>query len=147
MSRANLGIAVGFLATLLLAGIGLFLAYGFLGTDAAFQVDSYKPSGSWTTATLAVSFVAAACGAVVTGLVAPGTKAPFQLADVVFVFGLVLAAPLLIASAAEAAPRSGDLSFVGALMQTQHPAWLAIINPLVAKVGVYLGAWPMVRIS
>ena len=145
MSQQNVAVFVGYVSSLLFMFIGLSLAYVMLGTEAAFQPESFKPSGLWILITFAAGVVASAVGAVVAGRMAPGTKASLALADVVLMLGFLFAVLLLIANAsAETGPRSGDLSLMAAMAQAQQPAWVLLIYPLIAKVGVYLGAW-MVR--
>lgn len=141
MSRVTTALVVGCLSTLLLTFIGLSAAYVAMGTEAAFQAESFKPSELWIWVMCAVGFASAALGAVVAGVVAPRTNAALMLADVVLVLGLVVAVPVLIGSAADRAPRAGDLSFIEGIVQAQLPAWLALTYPIVAKVGVYLGAF------
>ena len=144
MGRMTVGIIVGYVATLLLTFAGLCLAYVVLGTDAAFQPESFKPSGSWIWVMFLVGFAAAAIGAVIAGRVAPGTKAPLALADVVLVLGFFFSVVGMIVGGSEGV-RTADLSVMEAMTQTRQPVWAALINPIVQKVGVYLGAWLTLR--
>ena len=139
----NAAILVGCVSTFLFVFIGLSLAYMALGTEAAFQPESFKPSGSWISGALAAGLVAGALGAIIAGLMAPGTTAPLVLADVVLVLGFILCVAALVAGSSEPVARVGDLPVLEALRQAKLPAWVAILGPLVAKVGVYLGAWPV----
>ena len=141
MNRATVAIVVGYVSTLVVGFIGLSVAYVVLGTDAAFQPESLKPSGLWISIVFAISFVAAALGAITARVLAPGTKAALQLADVVFVLGLFFGFAAVFAGASATAPRTGELSVWEALTQAHSPVWVALLSPLVAKVGVYFGAF------
>ena len=145
MSRVSVAMVVGYVSTLVFLSIGLSLAYAFLGTEAVFQPESFRPSGLWTSVLFGVGFVAAAFGAIIAGRTAPGTKAPLMLADVVFVLGLLLVIPAMMATGDQSVPRTGDLSLIEAFMQGRQPVWVALINPMVQKVGVYFGAWLIFR--
>ncbi len=141
MSRMNVAIVFGCVSMLFFALIGLSVAYAVVGTEGAFEPESFKPSGLWTLVVFAVGVVAAALGAAVASFVGPATGASWALADVVLMLGFAIAVPVMIASGYDTEVRTGDLSVVEAFTQVRPPVWVALIYPLVAKVGVYLGAW------
>ena len=145
MGRVTVAILVGYVSTLLFVFVSLGVAYVALGAEGAFVPESFKPSSQWLWGFLAVGFVAGAFGAVIAGITAPGTKAPLLLADVVFVLGLLFGFVAMIAGRSELPPRAGDVSMMEALAQMRQPVWVALINPIVQKIGVYFGAFFLVR--
>ncbi len=56
------------------------------------------------------------------------------------VVGLLSAAPVLLAAAAPAEARTGEVGNLDAMMKAKPPAWVAVANPFVGLAGVLLGA-------
>ena len=140
MGRAILSVVVGYVAmfaAIFLTFSGLYL---LLGQELSFQPGSYEPSMLWTSASFALGMGAAILGGYVCARIARTTTPPKVLAGVVLVIGLLSAVPVLMAAAAPAETRTGEVGNLDAMMKAKQPAWVAVANPFVGLAGVLLGA-------
>jgi xanthosine utilization system XapX-like protein len=140
MGRAILSVVVGYVtmfAAIFLAFSGLYL---LLGQDLSFRPGSYEPSALWTAVSFVLGAGAAVLGGCVCALIARTATPPKVLAGVVLVIGLLSAVPVLMAAAAPAEARTGEVGNLDAMMKAKQPAWVAVANPFVGLAGVLLGA-------
>jgi len=140
MLRAALSVIAGYAAMFVCVFVSFSVAYLAMGTDRAFRPGSYEVSGLW----LAVSFVLSVPAALVGGWLCArlnrGGKAPWVLAGLVLVLGLLMAVPVLQASGQTPEPRSAEVGNLEAMSRARQPAWVALLNPLIGCAGVVLGA-------
>lgn len=134
------GIVVGHLTrTLFVWGTG-WLAFGALGVDAAFRPHAWVPSARWLAISAALGFTGAILGGVVASAVGRDRRVPQALAALLFGFGLLTAATVVL-DRAPAEPRPpGDLSVFDALRKAEPPVWVALLNSFIDAGGVLLGA-------
>jgi hypothetical protein len=115
---------------------GLYLA---LGADGAFEPGTYDVSSLWLVSSTILDVVAALAGGLTCALIARGGRAPLALALLVLALGLVMAIPVLQASAASE-PRSASVPNLEAMMKARTPVWVAFLTPLIGAIGVLAGA-------
>jgi uncharacterized membrane protein YeaQ/YmgE (transglycosylase-associated protein family) len=119
--------------------VGFTIAYLLMGTEGAFQPDSYDVSGLWLATSIVLGLIAAVAGGFVCAAVAKSATPPNVLALVVVLLGLAMAVPALTKSAAPQA-RTGDVGNTEAMQNAKQPAWIVLLNPLLGAVGVLVGA-------
>jgi len=138
MLRAILAVIVGYVA-MAVAVFGTFTgAYLILGADGSFRPGSYEPSGLWLVVSFVLGFGAALLGGTVCRAIARSHKPVAILAVVVVALGALSAIPMLLASGAEPAVRTGDVGNIEAMQNARTPLWVALSNPIVGAVGVLL---------
>jgi len=95
----------------------------------------------WMGTAFVASFVIAIIAGVVCAAIARGGKAPLILALVVFILGLLLAIPSLMAKRTNAGlVRSGDVPMMEAMQKAQEPDWAPFVLPFIGAAGVLIGA-------
>lgn len=139
MARTILGVIAGYLAMFVAVMVSFTLLYLVLGAERSFQPGSYRPSGLWMVASVALGFAAAVLGGRVCAAVTRSAKAGRALAVVVVVLGIVFAIPVLTSSI-DPGPRTGDVPNFEAMQKAQQPKWAAILNPILGAAGVLVGS-------
>jgi len=141
MLRRILAVIAGYVAMFVIVVAALTAAYFALGTDASFKEGSFEPSVAWLVVMMVVGLGAAVVGGLVCRAVGKTDGAVTALILVVLILGLAQA----IATAAAPAPppedlvRTGELSNLEAMQKARTPLWVAIANPIIGAVGVYVG--------
>jgi hypothetical protein len=138
MFRKVLAVIAGYVAMFLVVFLGLTAAFLAMGSDRAFQAQSYEVTPVWLVVMFIVSALAALVGGWVAANISPHRKTVLALAGVVVVLGILSAIPALTATAAPAA-REGDVPNLEAMMNARQPAWVALALPVVGAVGAWLG--------
>jgi hypothetical protein len=141
MLRIIGGVIVGYVVMALLifaTFTGLYLA---IGADRAFLPDSYLPSPTWITASIILGFLAAMVGGYVAFAIGRTATAPRALAGVALLIGLFSAYPALMPAENDPRPnvRTGEVSNMEAMMNARQPAWIALLNPVIAVAGILYG--------
>jgi len=116
------------------------LTYAALGAERAFQPGGWEISGIWIATAIVVGLVAAVVGGYVCAMIAKDARGPLALIGLVVVLGLVFAIPVLTGDPGTAGPRPEGASMADAMANAVQPAWIALLNPLLGAVGVWLGA-------
>lgn len=138
MGRIIGGVILGYLVMIVLV-FGIFTAAWYiLGTNGAFQPGSWDASGTWIGMSIVVGLLAAYIGGLVCVKIG-GAVAAKWLIGVVLVLGLLMAYPALTATPPTEA-RPDTIEMADAMMKARTPAWLAILNPFLAVLGVLLAA-------
>ena len=140
MLRTILGVVLGYVTLALLIFITFSLAYLAMGADGAFQPGSYDVTALWIITSFVLSLIAAIAGGYVCAIVAKTVKAPFALAALIIVLGVVGALMVLTNTGAAKPARTTEVGNLEAMQNAQQPAWVALLNPLVGAAGVVLGA-------
>ncbi|MDH4038117.1 MAG: hypothetical protein OEX18_11375 [Candidatus Krumholzibacteria bacterium] len=139
MGRIIGGVVLGY-AVMAVAVMATFtVAYFAMGAERAFQAGSYNVSGVWLVVSTVLSAVAAMAGGWVAVAFGRSRRAPFILAIVVVVAGVVLALPTLNAPPSDEV-RTGEVGNTEAMMKAQQPPVVTILNPIIGGIGVMLGA-------
>jgi hypothetical protein len=116
---------------------GVFL---LMGTDWSFKPNSFEASNAWITMSLVANLVIGVIGGLVCALIARGGKAPMVLAIVVFVLGLLLAIPSIMAHQKNAGEvRTGNVTQMEAMQKANEPVWVPFTFPFVGAIGVLIG--------
>lgn len=141
MLRTIGGVIVGYLAMFVFVFVTFTIAYLAMGTEGAFKPASYDVTALWLGVGFVVSSIAAIIGGFVCAAIAKNSKAPMALAGLVLVLGLLMALPVLMASASDQPlVRTGNVSNFEAMQHAKQPAWWCLLNPLIGVAGVMLGA-------
>ncbi len=141
MLKAVLAVIAGYVVMALLMFATFSMAYLLMGADGAFRSGTYDVTPLWLVVSFVFSFIAAIVGGWVCATIASKSTAPKVFAAVVFLIGLGVALSILMASA-DAGPqvREGNVGNFAAMQNAKQPAWVALINALIAPAGILLGA-------
>lgn len=131
-------IVLGYVVMFVVIFATFSIAYLILGPDRAFAPGSYEISASWLVLSIVLSFLAAVAGGYVCTVIGRGSWAPYGLAVIVGVLGLLSAVPAFTAEPPPAS-RSAAVSTVDAMQNAREPRWLAIGYPVIGVIGVLVG--------
>ena len=135
------GVVLGYLVMAVFMFITLTIAYKVMGTDRAFEFDTYDVTGLWIVTGVVLSLLAAILGGLLCALVTRGGKAPYVLAGVVFVLGIVAALPSVMSEVApQVGTRPAEVGIMEAMRNAREPKWLSLLSPVLSALGVVLGA-------
>ena len=110
MLRGIASVIVGYFAIAVATFVGILAAYGILGSEVAFRRGSFEVSGQWIAIVFVLGLLAAVLGGAVCATIARGQRAPWALAALILVLGLVMAVPTLSPQYdEEPTPREGEL--------------------------------------
>lgn len=141
MGRSIIAVIASYLLMFVLTFLAFTGAYMVLRADGSFKPGSFEASNSWIAIAFGVNFIVALIGGLICAAIARGGKAPLVLAIVVFVLGLLLAIPSLVAQKTSAGlVRSGDVPMMEAMQKAQEPVWVPFTFPIVGAIGVLIGA-------
>ncbi len=139
MLRAIGAVVLGYIALAAVVFVSFTAAYLAMGTERAFQPESYEVSQLWLVVWFVGSLVGAIVGGWVGAAIAKSGKPVIALAIVVLVLGAADAAMKLTARDLPT-KRSGDLGNLEAAEIRRVPPWVAITTPLIGACGILLGA-------
>src|SRR5215475_6450536 len=97
MARSIIGVIVGYLTMFVLVFATFTCVFLLMGTEWSFKPRSFEASNAWIAMSLVANFVIGLIGGLICALIAKGGKAPAVLALVVFVLGMLLAIPAVMA--------------------------------------------------
>jgi len=141
MVRSIIGVIVGYLALFVLVAVALIVLFMLMGTEWSFKPNSFEASNAWIAMSLVANFIIAVIGGLICAVIAKGGKAPIVLAAIVFVLGLVLAIPSMMAHKQNAGlVRKGNVSQWEAMQKANEPIWVPFTVPFIGAAGVLLGA-------
>jgi hypothetical protein len=140
MARAIIAVIVGYIVMFFLVFLTFTCVYLLLGADAAFKPGTYDASNLWLAIAFAVNFVIAIIGGLICAAIAKGGRAHIALAIVVFVLGLLLAIPSIMAQKAKLnMVRTGNVSNMEAMQRAKEPIWVPFLFPFIGAAGVLIG--------
>lgn len=140
MLKAVLGVIVGYLAMSFTVFTLFTAAWFILKTEGSFKPGSWDVSTTWLLVSFVVDLVAALIGGFVCALIATRrSRASMVLAGLVFVLGLLMAVPVMLAEPITE-PRPADITMTDAMTKAQQPRIAAILTPIIGAFGVSLGA-------
>jgi len=141
MARSIIGVIVGYLVMTILVFVTFTAVFLLMGTEWSFKPNSFEASNAWVAMSLVANLIIAVVGGLICAVISKGGKAPMVLAIVVFVLGLVLAIPSMIAHKQNAGlVRRGNVSQFEAMQKANEPVWLPFTFPFIGAAGVLLGA-------
>jgi hypothetical protein len=140
MARSILAVIASYILMFVLTFCAFTGVYMVLRADGSFKPGSFEASNRWIAIAFVVNFIVAVIGGLVCAAIARGGKAPLVLALVVFVLGLLLAIPSLVAQKTNAGlVRSGDVPMMDAMQKAQEPVWVPFTFPFIGAAGVLIG--------
>lgn len=139
MGRLIGAIALGYVVMFVFVFVTFTVAYIAMGTEGAFQPESYDVSGLWIAASIGLGLVAAVIGGFVAAVVARSPKGPRYLAAFVLIIGLAMAVPALTESESAPEIRTGDVGNMEAMQGAHQPTWMVILNPFLGAFGALIG--------
>jgi cytochrome bd-type quinol oxidase subunit 2 len=140
MGRVIAAIVVGLVVMYVFVFVTFSAVYLAMGTDKAFQPQSFNVSGPWIAVSIGLGVVASIVAGVVASLLARGPRGPRALAAAVLVLGLAMAIPSLSGSATDRpATRTADVGNMEAMKYAQKPTWMLLLNPFLGAAGVLVG--------
>ena len=140
MGRTIVGIIVGYITMFVLVFLTFTCVFLLMGTEWSFKPNSFDASKRWIVMSLVANLIIGIIGGLVCAIIAKGGKAPTILALVVFVLGLLLAIPSLMARQANAnLVRTGTVTQTEAMQKAREPIWVPFTFPIIGAVGVLIG--------
>jgi hypothetical protein len=114
--------------------------YLVLGTEGAFQTDSYEVSTVWIALTVVVCLLAGIIGGFLCAAISKSKRTCQIFAFIVFFLGLLACIPAMRHSPDAPNVRAGEVSNREAMNLAVQPMWLHLLTPVVSAAGVLLGA-------
>ena len=140
MARAIIGVVVGYVVMFILNFLGFVTLYAVIGPDQAFEPGRYLASNKWIAISFVIIFITGIIAGLVCAAIAKGGKAPFALAIVVIVLGLLLAIPAMMKAQANAKlVRGGNVPQMEAAQKAYWPTWTPFTFPIISAIGVLIG--------
>jgi hypothetical protein len=140
MLRAIIAVVVSYLLMFVLMFVIFTCMYLLMGADSAFQPGTYDASNLWIALSCVVTLVAAIIAGWVCVAIARTRKASLGLAVAIFVFGLFLAIPSIMARNANPhLVRTGDVSNMEAMQRAKEPIWAPFLFPFIGVAGALIG--------
>ena len=141
MVRGFFGIVLGYLVIFGVVFLSFTVAYLVLGADRTFLPGTYEVSMLWLGISFGLAFVAAVIGGLVCTIIARGYKAALILVILIIVMGVALALPTMNqVDAGKKSVRDATVGNLEAMMNAKQPTWVALLNPVIGAVGVFLGS-------
>ena len=140
MARAIIAVIVSYILMFVISFCAFTGVYLILHAEGAFKPGSFEASNLWIAIAFGINFVVAVIGGLICAAIAKGGKAPLALAILVFVLGLLLAVPVLMAQKKNAGlVRSGEVPMMEAMQKAQQPVWVHFAFPILVAAGVLIG--------
>jgi type IV secretory pathway TrbF-like protein len=136
--KSVLGAILGYISMMLTVFITLTASYFALGSQRAFEPNSYRVTAIWWSIMLVFSFIAAIVGGKVCRWISGQSGSIIPLVALVLVLGAVSAVPAILASSDEVV-RAGDVPLMEAMSNAQQPKLITLLLPVVAAAGVVIG--------
>lgn len=114
--------------------------YFGLGVERTFLPGSYAVTPLWMAVFCFFQFDSGLVAGIVVSKLSRDRKVPLILAGMTLVFGVLMALSAVQSTVHEAVARDGSLTNMQAMMQAQTPAWIQLIAPALAAIGVIAGA-------
>jgi undecaprenyl pyrophosphate phosphatase UppP len=140
MARSIIAVIVGYVTMFVLVIATFTGVFLLMGTEWSFKPNSFEASNRWIAMSLVANIIIGAIGGLICAVIAKGGKAPMVLAVVVFVLGMLLAIPSVMAHKKSAGEvRTGNVSQMEAMTKANEPVWVPFTFPILGAIGVLLG--------
>lgn len=140
MARTIIGVVVGYIAMFVLVFATFTVVFLLMGTEWSFKPASFEASNAWIAMSLIANLIIGIVSGLICAIIARGGKGPMILATVVFVLGMALAIPSVLALKKNAnLVRSGNVSQVEAMQNAYEPTWVPFTFPILGALGVLIG--------
>ena len=141
MGKVIGSVVLGYVVMVIMVFVLMSLVWMVVGASGAFQAGSWDVSAGWIVGSIIVGLVAAIAGGYVCALVAKDPRGPKALLVVVVVLGILFAIPALTGGGeVPTIPRTDTISMMDAMQNIQQPVWVALLNPIIGAIGVFIGA-------
>ncbi len=141
MGRAIGAAVAGYVVMFVAVFLIMTVSWTAIGADGAFQPGIWEVTGLWLFLMTLAGVIAAIAGGYVTALISSHPRAVPILIGVVLVMSIVSLLPALTGGVPEPPlPRPSDVPMFEAMQNGQQPTWLMLLNPIIAIVGVLVGA-------
>jgi hypothetical protein len=139
MVRAIIAVIVSYLLMFVLMFGAFTCMYLVMGADMAFQPGTYDASNLWIGLSCVVTLLAAIIAGWICVAIARTGKAARGLAVAIFVLGLFLAIPAIMAHNANPhMVRTGEVSNMEAMQRAQEPIWTPLLFPFIGVAGALI---------
>jgi hypothetical protein len=143
MLRSIVGVIVGYAVIFVFFFATFTGAYVALGVERIFQPDSYEVSTLWLVVSAALSLCGSIVGGYICAAISKSKRTGRLFAGIVFIILILFCIPKMRDEGPHV--RAGEISNMDAMRLTQMPIWMHLLNPVLAAVGVLLGAWIKLR--
>ncbi len=141
MTRKLLGVIVGYIAMAAFMFLTFTVLYLLLGTEGAFEPNSFHVNFVWILFSIILSFLAAVAGGYVCMLIAKDRKTSMVFAVIVFVLGILFAIPKFGRyDDVKDQVRESTLSNMEAMNMASQPDFILLLTPILGAVGVVMGS-------
>jgi len=142
MLRAVASVIAGYATMAVTVMVTFMIACVALGVDRTLEPGSYEPSSLWVILSFALGLLGAVAGGWVCAAIARSATPPKVLIGLVVLLGLAMAAWTLLSTGEGAVPpaRTADVGTLEAMQYAKTPGWVAVLNPIVGAVGIWIGA-------
>ena len=138
MKRTIGAVVLGYLAMAALLFATFTLAYVVMGTERAFQPQSYDVSTLWLALSIVIGFAAAVVGGLVASRIG-GERAVKSLLIVVVLLGLATAVMGMMSPPKNPGARTGDVPVMQAMNVAGSPSWIEWANIVIGSAGTLVG--------
>jgi hypothetical protein len=141
MGRPILAVVISYVAMLVLAFAAFACAFAVLGPEVVFRAGTFEASTTWVALAFAINIVDAIIGGFLCALIAKRGRAPFALAIVVVVLGLVVAfGDTKKRQSKVGMVRAAETPKMEAIQKAYWPVWVPFVLPFTGAAGVLIGA-------
>ena len=137
MVRKILGAIAGYVVFALCLVLLFSVLYLALGADRSFLPGRYDPSMTWTISTFILGFIATVIGGFVAALIGRSGAVKI-MAGLVVLIGAIVVVMLAMENKPEEV-RTDNVSTMDAMERAREPLWVAVVNPILGVVGVFVG--------
>jgi uncharacterized membrane protein YeaQ/YmgE (transglycosylase-associated protein family) len=137
MVRKILGAIAGYLVFAICIFLLFSALYLAMGPNRAFLPAKYDPTMLWTICAFVLGFIGAAIGGFVAALIGRSGAVKIMAGLVVLIGAIVVV--MIIKENKPDEVRTGDVPNMEAMMKAREPLWVAVVNPLLGAIGVFVG--------
>jgi hypothetical protein len=140
MLRTILGVVIGYVVMFALVFLTLMLVFMSMGPEWSFEPNSFEASTGWIAMSFVANLAIGIIGGLLCSLIANEARAPLSLAVLVFVLGMLLAIPAIVAQESTTnLARHGEVTQLEAMENAREPLWVPFTFPFVGAIGVLIG--------
>lgn len=137
MVRKILGGIAGYLVFSIFIFLLFSALYLAMGPDRAFQPGHYDPTMLWIISAFILGFIASVIGGFVAALI--GRKGAVKIMAVILVLIGALVVVMTVVGPKPDEVRTGGVPNMEAMMKARQPLWVAVVNPVLGLIGVFVG--------
>ena len=139
MLRAAGAVILGYVVMFVIVFATLTGSYLGMGAEKVFLPGTYEVTSMWLVVMILFSLVSAIAGGMVCAAIAKDKGAVWALVVLVLILGGLNTIPVVMASKAPPAVRTGNVPNLEAMMNGREPVWFAVLLPVIGMAGVMIG--------